>query len=208
MEIANIVIITVKLVKMISVTVKIVYIQELTPLNAIVQKDYMKKHLLYNVYNVLSNVLTVLNNLGTVTHVKVTEKTYQTVHVHLELMKSSKKTVHLVITDVKLVLITTITVLLVQLIEFLNLVVIVLMELTTLKDKPIVQLVIPNSVPLVLMMQEIVSSAQEIELTHQPVSHQKDPLNLSMLEIFQSVLLKSLFVTTNVKLVNNMETTV
>jgi hypothetical protein len=156
MEIANIVIITVKLVKMISVTVKIVYIQELTLLNAIVQKDYMKKHLLYNVYNVLSNVLTVLNNLGTVTHVKVTEKTYQTVHVHLELMKSSKKTVHLVITDVKLVLITTITVLLVQLIEFLNLVVIVLMELTTLKDKPIVQLVIPNSVPLVLMMQEIV----------------------------------------------------
>jgi hypothetical protein len=92
--------------------------------------------------------LPVLNNLGTVLHVEVTEKTNQTVYVHPELMKSSKKTVLHVTTDVKLVLTTTITVLLVLLTEFLNQVVIVHTELITLKDKPNVQLVMPNSVPL------------------------------------------------------------
>jgi hypothetical protein len=208
MEIANIVIINVTLVKVKSLTVKIVSIQELMLLLVTAQKDYMKKHLLYNAYNVLSNVLTVPNNLGTVTHVEVTEKTYQTVHVHLELTKSSKKTVHHVTIDVKLVLIMTITVLLVLLTEFLNQVVTVHMELIILKDKLIVQLVIPNIVLPVSVIQEIVSSVQEIELTHQPVSHQKHPLNLFMLEISQSVLLKSLFVTPNVDLVNNSETTV
>jgi hypothetical protein len=143
-----------------------------------------------------------------VTLVQKTESIYHPVPVQPELMKSSKKTVHHVTTDVKLVLIKMITVLLVPKTEFLNQVVIVLMEHSILKDKPIVNLVILTSVIPVLMMQEIVSSVPETELTHQPVSHQKPLLNPSMLEISQSVPLKSLFVMINVYLVNNMETIV